>query len=49
VLAAIEVVLGPLWVLLVFDEVPTLWTFVGGAIIVLAVMVQALFAGRARP
>jgi drug/metabolite transporter (DMT)-like permease len=48
VLAAIEVVLGPLWVLLVFNEVPTLWTFVGGAIIVVAVLVQALFAGGAR-
>ena len=45
--ALIEVVLGPLWVLVLFDEVPTAGTLIGGAIIMTAVIVQALAGRRA--
>ena len=38
----LEVVLGPLWVWLAIDEKPTTATLVGGAIVVLAVVIQAV-------
>jgi drug/metabolite transporter (DMT)-like permease len=37
----LEVVLGPLWVWLAIDEKPTTATLVGGAIVVVAVIIQA--------
>ena len=37
----LEVVLGPLWVWLAIDERPTTATLVGGAIVVVAVVIQA--------
>lgn len=46
-LALIEVVLGPLWVLILFREVPSASTLLGGAIIVGAVALQALAGQRA--
>jgi drug/metabolite transporter (DMT)-like permease len=36
----LEVVLGPLWVWLAYDERPTTLTLVGGAIVVLAIVIQ---------
>jgi drug/metabolite transporter (DMT)-like permease len=41
----LEVVLGPLWVWLAIDEQPTTATLVGGAIVVVGVVIQAV--GRA--
>lgn len=43
----LEVVLGPIWVWIAFDETPSTPTLVGGAVIVVAVALQAL--GRAEP
>jgi drug/metabolite transporter (DMT)-like permease len=40
----LEVVLGPLWVWLAIDEKPTTATLVGGAIVVVAVVIQAVGA-----
>ena len=44
----LEVVLGPLWVWLAIGEKPTAATLVGGAIVVVAVVIQAL-GGASRP
>jgi drug/metabolite transporter (DMT)-like permease len=38
----LEVVLGPLWVWLAIDEKPTTATLIGGAIVVVAVVIQAV-------
>jgi drug/metabolite transporter (DMT)-like permease len=43
----LEVVLGPLWVWLAVDEEPTTATLLGGAIVVVAVVIQAVGAPRA--
>jgi drug/metabolite transporter (DMT)-like permease len=47
----LEVVLGPLWVWLAVHERPTTATLVGGAVVVVAVVIQALGSGppRAEP
>jgi drug/metabolite transporter (DMT)-like permease len=45
----LEVVLGPLWVWLAVGEKPTTATLVGGAIVVVAVVIQALGGGGPRP
>jgi drug/metabolite transporter (DMT)-like permease len=44
----VEVVLGPLWVWLAVDERPTTATLVGGAVVVVAVVIQALGSGPPR-
>jgi drug/metabolite transporter (DMT)-like permease len=44
----LEVVLGPLWVWLAVDEKPTTATLIGGAIVVVAVVIQAVGSPRAR-
>jgi drug/metabolite transporter (DMT)-like permease len=44
----LEVVLGPLWVWLAVDERPTTATLVGGAVVVVAVVIQALGSGPPR-
>ena len=41
VISLLEVVLGPLWVWLAYDERPSAATVVGGAVVVAAVLVQA--------
>jgi drug/metabolite transporter (DMT)-like permease len=38
----LEVVLGPLWVWLAIDEKPTTATLIGGAVVVVAVVIQAV-------
>jgi len=43
----LEVVLGPLWVWLAVDEKPTTATLLGGAIVVVAVVIQAVGSPRA--
>ena len=40
-ISLLEVVLGPLWVWLAFSEVPATTTFLGGAVVVFAVLLQA--------
>jgi drug/metabolite transporter (DMT)-like permease len=46
----LEVVLGPLWVWLAIDEKPTTATLIGGAIVVVAVIIQAVGSPqRSRP
>lgn len=47
-LALVEPTLSPLWAWLVARELPPLVTFVGGAVILLAIAVQALFSARRR-
>ncbi|HEY7178995.1 MAG TPA: DMT family transporter [Gaiella sp.] len=42
VISLLEIVLGPLWVWLAYDERPGAATLAGGAVVVAAVMVQAL-------
>jgi drug/metabolite transporter (DMT)-like permease len=44
----LEVVLGPLWVWLAVDERPTTATLIGGAVVVVAVVIQALGSGPPR-
>ncbi len=41
VISLLEVVLGPLWVWLAYEERPSLATFLGGTVVVAAVVVQA--------
>lgn len=43
-IALIEPTLAPLWAWLAAGELPPLWTFAGGAVIVVAIMIQALFS-----
>ncbi|MCZ7589661.1 MAG: DMT family transporter [Gaiella sp.] len=42
IISLLEVVLGPLWVWLAYDETPSTTTLVGGAVVVAAVVVQAV-------
>jgi drug/metabolite transporter, DME family len=43
-IALIEPTLSPLWAWLVANELPPIWTFAGGGIILCAIVIQALFA-----
>ena len=45
----LEIVLGPLWVWLAYDEVPAATTLAGGAIVAVAVVLQATADVRAAP
>ena len=45
-LTMLEVILSPIWVWFLFNEHPGNWTLVGGSIIMLGVMVQAIGARR---
>ena len=45
-IALVEPTLSPLWAWLASGELPPIWTFVGGAVIVAAIVIQALFATR---
>lgn len=47
-IALVEPALSPLWAWLASGELPPIWTFVGGAVIVAAIVIQALFANRNR-
>ena len=47
-IALIEPVLSPIWAWLASGELPPIWTFIGGAVIVGAIVIQALFATRDR-
>ncbi len=42
--ALVEPVLAPLWAWLVARELPPIWTFVGGAVILIAIVMQALMS-----
>ena len=42
----LETVLGPLWVWLVIHETPSQWTLVGGALVVLTLIVHSLLSLR---
>ena len=43
-IALVEPVLSPLWAWFVAHELPPVWTFIGGAVIVAAIVIQALFS-----
>ena len=43
-IALVEPVLSPLWAWFVSRELPPVWTFIGGAVIVGAIVIQALFS-----
>lgn len=43
-IALIEPLLSPLWAWLVASELPPIWTFTGGGVIVSAIVIQALFS-----
>ncbi|WP_421694152.1 DMT family transporter [Aestuariivirga sp.] len=47
-IALVEPALSPLWAWLASGELPPIWTFLGGAVIVAAIAIQALFATRDR-
>lgn len=47
-IALVEPTLSPLWAWLASGELPPVWTFIGGAVIVAAIVIQALFATRSR-
>ena len=47
-LSLTEVVLGPVWVWLVIDEIPTLYTMVGGVIVLGAIASQAIHGTKRR-
>ncbi len=42
----LEFALGPIWVWIFINEVPTEWTIVGGCIVILSVVLRALFQLR---
>ncbi|MEM8793846.1 MAG: DMT family transporter [Pseudomonadota bacterium] len=42
----LEFALGPIWVWIFINEVPTEWTILGGSIVILAVILRALFQLR---
>ena len=42
----LEFALGPVWVWLFVDEVPTLWTVVGGSLVIASVTVRAMIELR---
>lgn len=42
----LEFALGPIWVWIFINEVPTEWTILGGAIVILAVVLRSLFQLR---
>ncbi|MEO1491367.1 MAG: DMT family transporter [Pseudomonadota bacterium] len=42
----LEFALGPIWVWIFINEVPTEWTIVGGGIVILAVILRSLFQLR---
>ncbi len=48
-LAQAEAVLSPIWGFLYFDETPTQATIIGGALILSAVILQAVAGGAAKP
>lgn len=45
-IALVEPTLSPLWAWLVANELPPIWTFAGGAVILFAIAIQALFSAR---
>jgi DME family drug/metabolite transporter len=45
-LTMLEVILSPIWVWFLFNEHPGYWTLIGGSIIMLGVLVQAIGASR---
>lgn len=45
-IALVEPTLSPLWAWLASGELPPIWTFIGGAVIVGAIVIQAVFATR---
>jgi drug/metabolite transporter (DMT)-like permease len=45
----LEVVLGPVWVWLALDERPTTLTLVGGAIVIVAIVIQTRGGPAAEP
>jgi len=47
-ISALETPLAPIWALMLFSEVPTLYTLVGGAIILIAVFASQLFGRTTR-
>ncbi len=47
-LSLTEVVIGPFWVWLAFDEVPVMHTFIGGGLVLVAVVLNALTGIRRR-
>ncbi len=48
VLALVEVIFGPLWVWLILGEAPTMLAFIGGAVVMGAVFVNAMTGVRRR-
>jgi drug/metabolite transporter (DMT)-like permease len=48
-IALVEPAVSPLWAWLAVNELPPVATFAGGAVIILAIAVQALFGGRRQP
>ncbi len=44
----LEFALGPVWVWLFVDEVPTVWTFVGGVLVIASVSLRAVLELRGR-
>ena len=38
----LEFTLGPIWVWIFVNEVPTFWTLIGGSIVILAVLLKSL-------
>ena len=48
-LTMLEVILSPIWVWFLFNEHPGHWTLIGGSIIMLGILVQAIGARRRHP
>ncbi|MSP50797.1 MAG: DMT family transporter [Alphaproteobacteria bacterium] len=48
-LSNVEIILGPLWALLVVAEVPSAWTLAGGAVLAVAIAAQAVITFGGRP
>jgi drug/metabolite transporter (DMT)-like permease len=48
-LSMTEVLLGPVWVWVFIGEIASIWTFIGGAILMAAIAGNALSGIRRRP
>lgn len=47
-LTMLEVILSPLWVWLLFQENPGIWTLVGGGVIMVGILIQATGTGKSQ-
>ena len=45
-IAMLEPILNPIWVLIGYNEIPSVWTLIGGGIILLALAIRMIYLGQ---